>query len=260
MNPMPLPRLEQRSYAAGAARHRHDFHQLVLPRAGLMQIEIAGRAGTVSRQGAAFIPSGHAHAFEVRGDHGFLVVDLARDGLAGGRGASAAIDQLADRIFFPMSPALDHLVAYAAGFAGQRLPDPSAWVDLLLATAAPAAERSASGPVSRAQAHIEANLDSPPSIAVIARAAGASPRRLHRLFREELGTTPHAYLARRRGERVLDLLARTSLPIAEIAHLTGHADQSALTRALKRSHGVTPAAYRRRHGGRGDAETAGSDQ
>ena len=109
MNPMPLPRLEQRSYAAGAARHRHDFHQLVLPRAGLMQIEITGRAGTVSRQGAAFIPSGHAHAFEVRGDHGFLVVDLARDGLAGGRGASAAIDQLADHERGP-SPSAYHSV------------------------------------------------------------------------------------------------------------------------------------------------------
>uniref|UniRef100_UPI000584FEE4 helix-turn-helix domain-containing protein n=1 Tax=Xanthomonas sp. SHU 199 TaxID=1591174 RepID=UPI000584FEE4 len=42
-------------------------------------------------------------------------------------------------------------------------------------------------------------------------------------------------------------LTHGTRPIADLAQDSGYADQSALTRALKRSTGQTPAAYRRRH-------------
>lgn len=239
----PLPRLETRRYGEGLARHRHAFHQVVLPRAGEMRIEIGGREGLLGRQRAAFIPAGAAHSFEARGAQDFLILDLPRDP-AQTRGAGA-LDRLAQTLFFPLTPALDQLIAYASGFRDLRLPDPAAWVALLISTAAPETPQAASGALARAQAHIETDLAAPLTVARIARAAGISERGLHRLFRAGLGTTPHGYLARRRAERAQDLLARTSLSIAEIAHLTGHADQSALTRAMRRQLGVTPGACRR---------------
>lgn len=243
----PLPRLETRRYGAGTARHRHPFHQIVLPRTGEMRIDIDGREGLLGRQRAAFIPAGAPHAFEARGAHDFLILDLPREPRP--RPGTGALDQLAQTVFFPLTPALDQLIAYAAGFRDLRLPDPAAWVALLIATAAPGRPEVPSGAptgaLARARAHIEAHLGAPLGVAQIARAAGTSERVLHRLFRAGLGCAPHGYLARRRAERALDLLARTPLSIAEIAHLTGHADQSALTRALKRQLGVTPAAYRR---------------
>ncbi len=228
------------------ALHRHEFHQFVLPRRGWMRIEIGGRDGVIDPRCAAFVPAGTRHAFEVSGDHDFLILDIARPGFPGSRVREVAFDGLERAPFFRMTPALGHLVAYAAGFSeAGGLPDAAAWVDLVLATLAPSAPDA--GPLARARDHIEANLAETLTIAAIARAAGASERQLHRLFRSGLGTTPHAYLARRRIERAMALLSSTGMPIARIAHLTGHGDQGGLTRALKRRAGVTPAAYRRDH-------------
>jgi len=76
--------------------------------------------------------------------------------------------------------------------------------------------------------------------------AGVSVSRLHDLFRAELDTTPHAWLAEVRLRRVREGLAGSDLSIAELAYRSGYADQSTLTRAMRRATGMTPAAYRRR--------------
>ncbi len=54
-----------------------------------------------------------------------------------------------------------------------------------------------------------------------------------------------AHVGELRLDRALGALASSDQPIAGIAQDCGYSDQSALTRALKRRHGVTPAAYRR---------------
>ena len=80
----------------------------------------------------------------------------------------------------------------------------------------------------------------------MARRIGLSPSRLHALFRSEWGTSPQAWLAERRIRRVQTWLAASDAPIAELAQRAGYADQSALTRAMQRLTGLTPAAYRKR--------------
>ena len=79
----------------------------------------------------------------------------------------------------------------------------------------------------------------------MARASGVSVSRLHALFREELDTTPHAWLLEQRLVKAREWLATTEAPIAEIALRAGFSEQSALTRALRKATGMTPAAYRR---------------
>jgi AraC-like DNA-binding protein len=76
--------------------------------------------------------------------------------------------------------------------------------------------------------------------------AGVSVSRLHALFRAELDSTPAAWLWGRRLDCVRQWLVGSDRPIAELAFRAGFADQSALTRALRRATGMTPAAYRRR--------------
>ena len=48
-------------------------------------------------------------------------------------------------------------------------------------------------------------------------------------------------------DRVRQLLADTDLPIATLAYQAGFADQSALTRVMRRTTGLTPSAYRKLH-------------
>ena len=80
----------------------------------------------------------------------------------------------------------------------------------------------------------------------MARAAHMSVSSLHRAFRDELQTTPLAWLTDVRLRWVCGQLATTTLPIAQLAMLAGYADQSALTHAMRRAMDITPMAYRRR--------------
>jgi transcriptional regulator GlxA family with amidase domain len=98
-----------------------------------------------------------------------------------------------------------------------------------------------------------ARLAHPITVADIAAACGLGPRRLHALFREQAGETPHMALTRLRLDQARGLLAHTDLPIAEIALRSGHADQSALTRRLRAVDRLTPAAFRRRARARADS-------
>lgn len=82
-------------------------------------------------------------------------------------------------------------------------------------------------------------------MAEIAAASGVAERRLNALFLARLDSTPYDELMRLRLDFARALLRSTALPIAEIAAMSGHADQSALTRRMRAVLGVTPAALRR---------------
>jgi AraC-like DNA-binding protein len=120
------------------------------------------------------------------------------------------------------------------------------WVPLLLDTLALDAPRPASR-LAALLARIEAAPGLAWSTASMANSVGCSVSRLHALFREELDASPHAWLLERRLQRACEWLASTDLAIAEIALRAGFSEQSALTRALRKATGMTPAAYRRQH-------------
>jgi len=82
------------------------------------------------------------------------------------------------------------------------------------------------------------------SVADVAHGIGVHPVYLARCFRRHFGCTPAVFTRFRRLERAADLLARSDLPLAELALKSGFADQSQLTKAFQRGLGVTPARYR----------------
>lgn len=82
----------------------------------------------------------------------------------------------------------------------------------------------------------------------IARVADVHPIHLARVFRQYFRCSPGEYLRQCRMERVAQLLASKSLPLAEIAQQAGFTDQSQLTHAFKRYAGLTPGAFRRTFG------------
>lgn len=76
-------------------------------------------------------------------------------------------------------------------------------------------------------------------------AAGVHPVHLARVFRRHLGCSVSGYARRLRLERAATLLSLERATISEVAHSCGFADQSHLTRALRRETGLTPATFRR---------------
>jgi AraC family transcriptional regulator len=83
-------------------------------------------------------------------------------------------------------------------------------------------------------------------LADLARVVGLGVHHFCRVFRDTFGKSPHDYIASERLDRARELLFKTSKPVAEIAMLTGFADQSHLTRSFKRRFGAPPAQLRRR--------------
>jgi len=104
------------------------------------------------------------------------------------------------------------------------------------------------GVVNRAARYIADNLGQALELEDIARAAGMSKFHLHRVFEENVGTTPGRYLTGVRLKAALDLLsapeART-MSVLEVALEVGFEDASAFSRSFQRNYCLTPSALRR---------------
>jgi AraC family transcriptional regulator len=88
--------------------------------------------------------------------------------------------------------------------------------------------------------YIDANLGEDLSLKSIADIAEISPSYFLTLFKRSTGLAPHQYVMSRRIEKAKALLLQTTMPIAEIAGRSGFADQSHLTRLMRRHTGLTP--------------------
>ncbi|MDR3428442.1 MULTISPECIES: AraC family transcriptional regulator [Silvimonas] len=81
------------------------------------------------------------------------------------------------------------------------------------------------------------------TLAQLAKVAGASPWHLVRLFRSELGMTPHAWLVDQQINQARQLV-RNQQSLADVAAQVGFADQAHLQRVFKRHVAATPGQYR----------------
>lgn len=86
---------------------------------------------------------------------------------------------------------------------------------------------------------VNSNLAEPLDIDALARIAGLSAFHFSRTFARSVGVTPHRYVVRTRLRRARELLREGRLSVAEVAAETGFADQSHLSRWIKRVHGAT---------------------
>lgn len=110
----------------------------------------------------------------------------------------------------------------------------------------PEAPRVNEGPMARgrsvlrAVAIMQANLETPLSIAQIARGAGRSQRDLAQRMQGELGATPQAVYRRLRLLQAKRHVLETDFAISEIALRCGYQDAAAMTRAYRQEFGASP--------------------
>lgn len=236
-------RADIRSYAAEAAAHSHAHHQIVVPWRGCLEMEVEGRGGRVGGATMAVVPTGHVHSFAAAGDNAFLVLDLDEAAALPARQPFVAMHPDLTALCRAVAPRLARL-AYA------ELADHFGALFLAVladtAGAVPTAARRALELMHRRYAE-------PLSVAEVASACGLGQSRLQECFRAVTGQSVHAYLMRLRAEAAMRLLANGDLPLAEVALATGHGDQSALNRNLRRHTELSPAAYRRARRGGGNA-------
>jgi len=96
----------------------------------------------------------------------------------------------------------------------------------------------------RVREHVELHFSESMDLAELAGIAGLSVYHFARAFKQSTGVTPHHYLVRRRIERAREMLARSELPLSEIALAAGFSDQSHLARVFRQMLGITPGRFR----------------
>jgi AraC-like DNA-binding protein len=97
--------------------------------------------------------------------------------------------------------------------------------------------------VKQIKQYIETHYAENFSIDDLAQSTFLSPFHLIRVFKEEMGLPPHAFLRQVRVKRAKALLAGGE-SIAQVAQATGFTDQGHLNRWFKRLYGLTPGQYR----------------
>lgn len=90
-----------------------------------------------------------------------------------------------------------------------------------------------------------ANLDQPLTIGQLARHAGMSARTFSRRFRDETGEPPGSWVRTRRLDRARELLEQASVPVDEVARLSGLGSGANLRHHLRRGVGMSPSSYRK---------------
>lgn len=233
------PRLAIKRYQGEHHPHTHAFAQLVLPLQGGMELEVEGRSGARLHTGlAALVAPECDHAQQSEPDSRFLVIDCASDWLP-----ARTLDNARQQPCLPIPPATRQLLAFAELSPTATLAQhASELTRLLLASLTASTTASA---FDRLLARVEAQPAGDWSNTVMARLAGVGLSRLHLLFHERFGQTPQAWLTDLRLHQAQRWLGDGRLPIAEIALRVGFSDQAALTRAMTRRQGISPAAWRR---------------
>jgi AraC family transcriptional regulator len=94
--------------------------------------------------------------------------------------------------------------------------------------------------LGRLRDYVIAHLDDRIEAGALAKIAGRSPFHFTRMFARSVGMTPYRYVVHLRLRRALELMRDGRHGLAEIAAATGFADQSHLSRWVRRVHGVSP--------------------
>ncbi|WP_416566986.1 GlxA family transcriptional regulator [Nocardia testacea] len=94
--------------------------------------------------------------------------------------------------------------------------------------------------------YIAQHISEPLTVADLAAHARIGDRQLTRIFKNELGTTPAAYVEAARVEVARNRLETTDDTLDRVAGECGFGTTDTLTRAFRRTLGITPAAYRDR--------------
>ncbi|MGL5076996.1 MAG: helix-turn-helix domain-containing protein, partial [Waterburya sp.] len=92
--------------------------------------------------------------------------------------------------------------------------------------------------------YIQVNLDRDLSLTELAELAQLSSHHFGKLFKQNMGVSPHQYVLKCRIERAKELLINRQISVVEIGQLVGFYDQSHFTNVFRRYTNLTPRQYR----------------
>ncbi len=223
------------------APHRHARAQLVYASQGVMTVTAAAGSWVVPPQRAVWMPAGAEHGIRVNRAISMRSLYIRPDAAAGLPTACRVVnvsELLRALILRAMAVAPHYDEAGPDGRIMRVILDeiralPSAPLHL---------PRARDARLLRVTEALRADPADPRPLGAWARAAGASPRTLARLFLAETGLGFRAWRQRARLLHALVALA-SGAPVTRVAFEAGYDSPSAFIAAFKRAFGTTPGRY-----------------
>ncbi|MGM9630922.1 helix-turn-helix domain-containing protein [Butyricicoccus sp.] len=210
---------------------------------GELYFTCRGQSFTAGANDIVLLDCKHPHEYHARGPVRFYWFHFR------GAASQAYCDRLWERAgaHFPNHPeAEQHFARMQQLLRTQAGNDDSSSVCIhrLLALLNAEPSRSLSPPVVRAKNYIFAHYQENISVDDIAAQAALSRYHFSRIFRTEVGTSPHSYLTEVRLLHAKQLLLETSDSIEQIAAACAFCSSSNFIRTFRRINGLTPAKFR----------------
>ena len=226
-----LDALSVRHYGASPGSHTHEHFQVLLGLDGVLELEVEGRGQRVDAGTGLVIAPGDRHDFESALGARCLVLD------SGDPGWARLIAQTPPPDALPLAQYLAS--ACAAGRARARQQGPALLLEAWAPHAPPPLRLRRAIDWATLQAWAQNAAATPLSVADLAARVHLSAAQFNERCRQELGTSPMAWLRDLRLERARQLRAQ-GLPVADVARRCGYRSPSALTAALRRSERPHP--------------------
>jgi AraC-like DNA-binding protein len=225
--------LSLRSYSRQAERHAHDFHQLMLPLQGVINIEVADFNGKVAPGEGIVIQQGEMHTFTALEQAIFIVADLTV--------LPEPLQQA--RRHFVINSALQHFLSFVQQ---QLLHSADAQItETMLALFCQLLHQQlylqpSDKRIQAVQSFILDNLHQTMAVSYLAQIACLSPTQFKKLFSAQTGMAPASFITHQRMEKARALLINTDAPVQYVAEQVGYTDVTAFSRRFSQYFGLSP--------------------
>lgn len=232
-----LDQLSIRSYTRQVRSHYHEYHQLVLPLQGSIDIQVGEYQGLVSLGDCVVIPALQRHSFKSHEAARFMVADLLSlpDNLRSANQAKFSVSapllafiQFAEQqLEFEQNSSLESQMFQLF------------WQLLQQQTCRTQPDER----IAKVIAVLQQDIAQQPSLSQLASIACLSLTQYKKLFKQGLGMTTQAYLTELRMQKAKALLTHTDLPVAIIAQRVGYLNISAFSRRFSIHFGQSPRGF-----------------
>lgn len=228
--------LDIRSYNHETLAHEHDYHQLVLPVKGDMELTVGSNGSTVGGNSAAIITAGKNHGCFTNEDNHFLVADVPSV-------MGAGLERMPE--FIELDPVLSQYVNFLYQQKSQSLENSQIDRQMLLLLIQLLLERHGQlvqldKRVELAKRFLDEHYQEEISLNKLALTAHLSPRQLTKLFREQLGLTPQQYQIELRMQTAWKLFESGEKSIQSVAGRVGYTNFSSFSDRFRKHFGKSP--------------------
>ena len=239
MNTTKNLQLDLRTYDSDIQSHSHEYHQLVMPVRGNLDITVNHASGQVSPIQGAIIAAGSEHAFAATGQNQFLVADIPYH-----------LAQQLERLpaFINLDTSLSHYVQFLHSQVQSKQHSNQQQMLLLLIQLLNERfcddEINIDQRIANVKDYIEQHYATPLTLQQLAKVANLSQRQMSTLFKAQTGMTAQQYLLEKRMQTAWLLLCNTTQSVQQVADQVGYQNLTAFSDRFRKHFGKSPRHFR----------------